>query len=203
MTYDIMRKDELPVSKWSGGTTTQLAIFPEGVSYAARSFVWRVSTARVDAEESEFTPLPGVWRALMVLEGALRLEHGSCREAFLRPFDVDTFSGGEATTSHGRATDFNLMITEGQGGIGHMVIAPETDVAVDCADISLPWNCRSDVFYIFSGSADARMPGGETIRLNEGDVLVTCRTNDRGAEIRLSNSAATGTTVAQATIFHN
>ena len=73
--YRIIRKGELPVSRWSGGTTTQLAIWPEGAVYAERNFVWRVSSARVETQESEFTSLPGVARCLMVLDGTLHLEH--------------------------------------------------------------------------------------------------------------------------------
>ena len=45
-------------STWSGGTTTQLAIAPEGAVYAERSFLWRVSSATVELETSDFTPLP-------------------------------------------------------------------------------------------------------------------------------------------------
>ena len=43
---------------WSGGTTTQLAIAPEGAVYADRKFLWRLSSAQVELEHSDFTPLP-------------------------------------------------------------------------------------------------------------------------------------------------
>ena len=45
-------------SVWSDGTTTQLLIAPEGAHYAARDFLWRVSSATVELDESDFTPLP-------------------------------------------------------------------------------------------------------------------------------------------------
>lgn len=43
-----MTQDDYAVSRWSGGTTTQLAIFPPGASYADRDFLWRVSSAAVE-----------------------------------------------------------------------------------------------------------------------------------------------------------
>ena len=104
--YRIIRKGELPVSRWSGGTTTQLAIWPEGAVYAERNFVWRVSSARVETQESEFTSLPGVARCLMVLDGTLHLEHEGRYETELVQFAQDNFSGSWTTRSRGRVTDF-------------------------------------------------------------------------------------------------
>ena len=112
--YRIIRKGELPVSRWSGGTTTQLAIWPEGAVYAERNFVWRVSSARVETQESEFTSLPGVARCLMVLDGTLHLEHEGRYETELVQFAQDNFSGSWTTRSRGRVTDFNLMTTAGR-----------------------------------------------------------------------------------------
>ena len=53
-----LTKDDYVVSQWSGGTTTQLAIAPSGAQYGDRAFLWRLSSATVDLEESDFTPLP-------------------------------------------------------------------------------------------------------------------------------------------------
>ena len=48
----VVRKDELEHKRWSGGITTQLAIWPEGADYGARKFDWRISSAVVEDEES-------------------------------------------------------------------------------------------------------------------------------------------------------
>ena len=45
-------------TQWSGGATTQLAIAPKGAVYADRDFLWRLSSATVELDESDFTPLP-------------------------------------------------------------------------------------------------------------------------------------------------
>ena len=44
-------------SKWSGGSTTELFIWPKDASYAERRFNIRISTATVDVESSTFTRL--------------------------------------------------------------------------------------------------------------------------------------------------
>ena len=49
-------------SAWSGGTTTELFLYPEGGSYAARDFLFRISSATVDLEESDFQRCPA-WSA--------------------------------------------------------------------------------------------------------------------------------------------
>ena len=47
-----MTPDNYIISKWSGGTNTQVAIAPEGAVYADRDFLWRLSSARVELEHS-------------------------------------------------------------------------------------------------------------------------------------------------------
>ncbi len=68
-------KDQLETIKWSGGTSTELAIHPENASYQNRQFNWRLSTATVEVEESNFTSLPGVERLIMSLSEDLELKH--------------------------------------------------------------------------------------------------------------------------------
>ena len=64
-----LTKSNYIISQWSGGTTTQLAIAPEGAVYADRDFLWRISSATVDLEESDFTALPDYVRLISVLDG--------------------------------------------------------------------------------------------------------------------------------------
>lgn len=115
-SIEIIRKAEQNTSIWSGGTTTQLAIFPKDAVYSERNFLWRISSAKVEVEESLFTHLPGIWRWIMVLEGELRLEHEGHHKAILVPFEQDSFSGDWTTRSFGKVTDFNLMMAHGCEG---------------------------------------------------------------------------------------
>lgn len=118
MKYRIIKPEEYETGVWSGGTTTQLAIYPEGSSYADRNFVFRLSSATVDTERSEFTHLPDYDRWLMIFEGSARLVHSSEKEVTLNPYDCDAFDGGISTVSFGRVTDYNLMLRK--GGTGSM-----------------------------------------------------------------------------------
>lgn len=98
-----------PTATWSGGTTTQLAIWPPEARYDTRDFLWRISSARVTAEESVFTSLPGVQRIILPLDGQLILQHDGHHSAVLQPFMQDAFSGDWTTRSYGRVQDFNVM----------------------------------------------------------------------------------------------
>lgn len=118
MEYRIIKPEEYETGVWSGGTTTQLAIYPPGASYADRNFIFRLSSATVDTEQSEFTHMPDYNRWLMIFEGSARLVHSSEREVTLNPYDCDAFDGGISTVSFGRVTDYNLMLRK--GGTGSM-----------------------------------------------------------------------------------
>lgn len=86
MKYRIIKPEEYETGVWSGGTTTQLAIYPPGASYADRNFIFRLSSATVDTEQSEFTYLPDYDRWLMIFEGSARLVHSSEREVTINPY---------------------------------------------------------------------------------------------------------------------
>jgi environmental stress-induced protein Ves len=137
---ELVRREEQPVGTWAGGTTTQLAIWPPKSDYKRRDFTWRVSTARVDLDESSFTPLPGFHRLLMILEGGAHLVHeapGLKRERTLRPFEQDAFEGEWNTVSRGRCVDFNLMTAPGCGGKIEALRNAQATVNVELfADIS-------------------------------------------------------------------
>lgn len=98
------------VSQWSGGATMQIAISPRNAVYANRDFLWRVSSASVDLEESTFTPLNDYHRWIAPIKGNMRLFHANGSSATLPPYSVYQFDGALPTHSQGRCTDFNLML---------------------------------------------------------------------------------------------
>jgi len=109
MKIEHIKASDLITNQWSGGTTTQLAIFPKNAEYKEKNFQFRVSTATVETEESTFTQLPGVSRKLMILNGEIRIEHTDHHSITLKKFEQDEFSGDWDTKSYGKATDFNVM----------------------------------------------------------------------------------------------
>lgn len=106
--------EDYSVSEWSGGTTTQLAIFPEKALYADRDFLWRLSSAAVQLEESDFTALPDYDRLISTLRGDMTLTHDGGKPVILKPYQIHSFDGGVKTHSVGKCTDFNLMLRKGK-----------------------------------------------------------------------------------------
>ena len=115
--------NDYKTTNWSGGTTTELYIYPETSNYQKRDFLWRLSSATIDIEKSIFTPLPDIKRVLMILDGKIKIEHENMATKILNPFDKDIFDGSIKTVSFGKATDFNLMLKVGfDGDINHFTI---------------------------------------------------------------------------------
>lgn len=108
----IVTANQFLVSSWSGGTTTQLYIFPETASLTARNFDWRISSAVVETDESEFSAFEGYERILIPLEGKLEMEHqtenGVLTQA-VNTFELARFSGNWRTRGKGKLIDFNFI----------------------------------------------------------------------------------------------
>lgn len=163
----IYRKDKLITTNWGGGTTTELFIYPPEASYAERDFNFRISTATVESESSEFTPLQGVHRTLMVLEGKMELIHAGQHSSRLNRYEIDQFEGDWKTTSAGKCQDFNLMCTGNYKGEIQQVILEKDDVLRYMTDNDL------GSFMIYSHEGDLRIRLDEDeFQLHQGDVLV-------------------------------
>lgn len=114
--YAVKKQEEFKTSLWSGGSTTELYIYPEDAIYKEGNFQCRVSSATVEVERSDFTSLPGVKRYLSIFHGHLDMIHGEGEKVSLEPFQVDCFDGGVPTVSFGQVVDFNLMLKNGADG---------------------------------------------------------------------------------------
>lgn len=108
----ILTEADFLISNWSGGKTAQLFIFPEEATLAGRNFDWRISSATIETEESEFTSFDGYERILIPLKGKLEMEHqtpyGVIRQN-VNQFELARFSGSWPTKGKGKLTDFNLI----------------------------------------------------------------------------------------------
>jgi environmental stress-induced protein Ves len=109
LKISILSPQHFITSQWSGGSSTQLYIFPAYATYTEQNFELRLSTAKVEVAKSTFTALPGIYRKLMILEGEINMVHEGQYTKHLKPFDVDSFSGDWKTSSIGTCTDFNVM----------------------------------------------------------------------------------------------
>ncbi|WP_352419773.1 HutD family protein [Proteiniborus sp.] len=115
-TIKLIKNEDFIVTEWSGGKTTQIYIYPEDASYKSINFKFRISSATVELEKSEFTKLEGVYRFITPLDKNLKLTHNNEDYMELKPFQIYEFDGGLNTTSYGTAKDFNLMLANGTKG---------------------------------------------------------------------------------------
>ena len=152
--FTLLKPEDYVKTTWAGGVTTQLAISPAGADYGARDFLWRVSSATVSLDESDFTSLPDYRRFISTLQGDMTLSHNGGAQLALHPGDVHPFDGGDNTHSLGRCTDFNLMLRKGRadgdmrslrlsaGSVGSFSPDPRAEsVLLFCAEGSAEVSC--------------------------------------------------------------
>lgn len=167
---NIITKEQQKTNTWAGGTTTQIAIYPDDSNYIDRDFLWRLSSAVVELEESNFTRLPGFDRHLMVLEGELKLVHSEHHSVILMQYEQDSFKGCWDTVSFGRARDFNLMLKEGvKGRLEHYISAVGQRFG-----IKLEKECQRQGFfacYCYKGQISIEVMG-KFEALEEGDLML-------------------------------
>lgn len=172
MGYELklIKKVEHKTSQWSGGTTTQLYIYPENSQYDKRDFLFRISSAKVEIEESTFTSLPGINREIMILDGELDLYHEGHHNVKLKKYDIDSFSGDWNTKSYGKVTDFNLMMNKGcSGKLEHLKIEKDNSKKIY---INKATTSEKQVYILYCVSGKISINLKVNIELNKEDVLV-------------------------------
>ena len=116
MKHYLCKEENFKTSNWAGGKTTELSIFPASSKYIDRNFIWRLSSAAIEQEESDFSILPDYDRVLMVLSGEVVLSYEGERVSRLKELEQDRFDGAWKTRSFGIITDYNLMVRKGNEG---------------------------------------------------------------------------------------
>ncbi len=114
ITVESILREDMPTTAWSGGKTTQIAIFPRGRIYAERNFLWRISTATITTEQSDFTQLPDYMRIIASVRGDMHITHNGGETNYIAPMrTVHVFDGADATRCIGGEIDLNLMLRKG------------------------------------------------------------------------------------------
>lgn len=170
---EILHPSDYKTTKWSGGTTTELSISPKESIYADRDFEWRLSSATVDVEESEFTALPDYDRILMTLKGKIRLKHNEGEWIALSEFEPHSFDGKDETVSVGKVTDFNLMTRKGVC-FGEAAALCGKEKNADTLETLLehePEYYRTIMVYCCNGTLHISSETGEKYELGKGDTL--------------------------------
>lgn len=189
-----LTKENYRVSDWSGGRTIQIAIAPAGADYAARDFLWRLSSATVESDESDFTPLPDYERWIAPLRGEMRLAHNGGAAIELKEYETHRFDGAGATHSWGRCTDFNLMLRKsrcdgeiaalrGKAGDVRSVRAQRDELLLYCAAGAAEVEANGEAVMLAEAEA-ARFASGEaervTLHFLEDGCVMAARIRSNG-----------------------
>lgn len=147
MKRQLVPRNSQQTHNWTGGTTTELVIYPIDSKFTDYNFDFRISTATVEKEESTFTFMPGVMRHLMILNGKLSINHTDRYKKEIHEFDQDIFNGEWPTTAKGKVRDFNLLLRNKATGYieHHSIIKKNTH------EISANNSCNYIGFYVVSG----------------------------------------------------
>lgn len=162
-----IKAESFNTTKWSGGSTTQLFIYPPTAEYQKRNFDFRLSSAKVEAEKSDFTSLAGISRKIMILDGELEISHEKHHKKKLRKFDQDSFEGNWKTSAVGRCTDFNLMTSSPTTGHLQSMLLHKKE------HLDYTFNESGNWFfiYVFSGKLSIHFEHKENA-LDRGDLFV-------------------------------
>ena len=179
---EILKEVDFNTSTWSGGTTTELFIYPKGSKYSERDFKVRISTATVELDQSDFTKLNGVNRFIAPLDNNLKLTHNGLEAVNLKPFEVHEFPGHIDTTSYSKARDFNLMLADGtKGKLKSFYIKEKTEVII-LADYGF------NLLYSFDNPFKISIDGGD-FTLHPNELLVIKSNTAKDIKIYSDNSA--------------
>lgn len=168
MHFNIIKHKDLTTNSWSGGTTTELFIYPPTSNYQKRDFDFRLSTATVEVEKSEFTTLQNVSRKLMILDGTIVIHHEGYASKQLNKFEVHEFLGDWKTIAEGTCTDFNLM-TKGNinGDIKALTVENNTKL-----NFPISQNAASAWVFIYVYSGEISLDFNEEKHsIHKGDLI--------------------------------
>jgi environmental stress-induced protein Ves len=185
MNINIIKAADFKTTKWAGGRTTELYIHPSSANYVAGNFNFRISSATVEIEKSNFTILPDVSRQLMVLSGSIKVFHKNHHEIQLNKNEIDSFDGSWETTAHGTCVDFNLM-TKGntKGEISSFLVSANKK-----ENFQLDSNCEFIIFYAFEEKLKFHF-GSEKRSLYKGELLVIKNPLKEVLKLRSSENCA-------------
>ena len=190
MKCSLRKEENYSISNWTGGKTKELAIFPRASKYLDRNFIWRLSSATVELDESDFSKLPDYDRVIMVLKGSVVLTYDGKKTVKLNELEQDSFDGGWKTKSFGRITDFILMVRKGGDGILD-IIRPDGE-AKDFSDTlnterkntTHALYCKEGYFVVNAGEEQKMVNSGELFVMEFGEETPSYSIMGEGVIIR-------------------
>lgn len=174
----LKRASEFKTTRWSGGQTTELYIYPAGSLYENRDFGFRLSFATVEVDKSKFTSLPGYKRIIMPLTNPIELANNS-KTTRLIPGQSFNFEGSDLIESKGISKDVNLMYTSDFVG--------QVSIIDDNSDnkINLSWEYLC--LYNLEGKRIVTIKN-QKLTVGLGDCVIINNINRENLEIKIEAS---------------
>jgi len=168
--FRLIRASDITPVPWKngGGTTRQVAIFPEDASLD--TFSWRVSAADV-GQAGPFSIFPGIDRCIVVTRGEsmVLVDAADQSRRGLRRGEPFAFAGEAVLAAElpaGPIRDFNLMVRRDQGFAGELAVRHAAQRLILSAG-SAVLHCVEGVFTVLPESGPA-----SGYRLAVGDSLL-------------------------------
>ena len=175
----VKRAQHQKITRWAGGRTRQLAIYPQDAQGdKAFDFVFEITSSTTDIKESEYTIYESYNRTLMIISGEsiLTLEDGDTYS--LSPYEQCTFDGALKVLSRGRTVDYEMTLRKGRSG--------RVEFLGRVSDLSIKAGPGYLGLYCLQGSLRIYSKGGERL-LYEGDQFSAF--SDETKELRLEGEA--------------
>ncbi|MEP6655686.1 MAG: HutD family protein [Betaproteobacteria bacterium] len=199
--HALLQPSDYRVMPWKngGGTTREIAVYPDAGDLADPSFLWRVSMADI-VQSGAFSRFSGYDRTLILMNGrGLLLQcDGEPAVTLDAPYQRLDFAGECAThctLTHGPVRDLNVMVARGAASALTAVLRPgpqPVEHAVDGQTVLL--HCAEGSITVAARGHDIWDIGeGETLRLDGGDHAP--------ASVLLRSSGAIPATGAATTII--
>lgn len=189
MNTKIIQNEDILRGTWSGGTFTQYYSIPARADMQADDFIFAISSATVDLEESTFTYYGGCDRVIMSLEKDYVLIHDDTDVCPLHPFEPHSFTGEEKTCSKGTYRDFNLIMKRDHcsGTMSSLQLAPGSafygQVGKESEHRSLvTLFCCTGNFVLCSGDEKTAVGAGEMIVLEGAPGPASWKCENSGSE---------------------
>jgi len=158
---------------WANGTSTELFVYPSNGNFQTRDFIFRISTATVEAEETTFSDFSGLTRILLPLKGKLTLIHEGRYTKELEPFEQDQFDGAWSTRSKGKVQDFNVIFNkQTTAKVIHHALMSEEEITLQAQESWRFLFVNDGIFEI----------NGECV--STGDLLEFQRVDSKSVEIK-------------------
>ncbi|QOG01654.1 HutD family protein [Flavobacterium sp. MDT1-60] len=178
MNIHLLPKKDSKASVWSGGLTYEYMIYPETARYADRDFVFRISSATIEQEPSEFTKFKGYYRYLVMLDNSLDVEVNKEKRIYEK-YEIMEFNSDDEVTSYTKGIDFNWMVSE---KIRHHKLK--------ITDNSQ--NCNAEIMFLFSLHTTVIKINENPYHLKPYDVVVIENIKKGNIMLDLSNECLFG-----------